>query len=312
MISYIKLARPRDWIKNLAVLAGPAFAMRASFADLIGAGTALAAFCLASSATYAINDVFDRRADALDPDKRHRPVASGAVSPINAVGFAVLLLAASLTLAATKLPPLCAVIIAGYAVMNLAYSLSLKKRMILDVILIAVGFVLRATAGAAAVGAFISPWLIACTFTLCMFLGFGKRRCEISRFDTPEQAQAHRHTLARYTPELLSHLVSVSAGMAIMTFLIYTLDRDPANAPPFNKHHLLYTLPLVAYCVFRYAMLTQDGKHSGPIDIFLRDPALMAAIALWALLAIAIMTERHWAPFLQLDDWFRSPPRPSG
>jgi len=144
------------------------------------------------------------------------------------------------------------------------------------------------------VEAYISPWLIVCTFTLCMFLGFGKRRCEIGAFNSLAEAGQHRATLARYTPELLAHLISVSAGITIMTFLLYTLDRDPVYAPPFNKHYLLYTIPLVAYGVFRYAMLTQTGEHHGPMSIFLRDRPLQATIILWCLLAAAMVSERYW------------------
>ncbi len=301
MISYIRLARPKEWIKNLAVIAGPVFAMRAGLADIVHTAEVFAAFCLAASATYAINDVLDRKADGLHPVKRHRPVASGAVSPAGALTWAFLLVAGAIALSVALLPPEATAIIIAYFIINLSYSLSLKSRIILDVILISIGFVLRATAGAAAIDAYISPWLIICTFTLCMFLGFGKRRCEIGMFESLELAGEHRSTLARYTPELLSHLVSVTAGIAIMTFLLYTLDRDPAYAPPFNKHHLLYTIPLVVYGVFRYAMLTQTGRHHGPMSIFLHDRPFQATIILWALLAGAIMIERHWLGYVGLE-----------
>ena len=301
VINYLRLARPKQWIKNLAVVAGPVFAMRAGVADIVHTFEVFAAFCLASSATYAVNDVFDRKADDLHPIKRHRPVASGAVPPAGALIWALLLIAGSLALTAGLLPPEATVIIVAYFVTNLAYSLSLKRRIILDVILISIGFVLRAAAGVAAIDAYISPWLIVCTFTLCMFLGFGKRRCEIGMFDSLAEASEHRITLARYTPELLAHLVSVTAGIAIITFLLYTLDRDPAYAPPFNKHHLLYTIPLVVYGVFRYAMLTQTGQHHGPMSIFLHDRALQATIILWALMAGAIMIERHWLGYVGLE-----------
>ncbi len=308
MTALLQLLRPKEWIKNLAVMAGPVFALRADGEAVLLTAVVFAVFCGASSATYTINDIFDRHADAHHPTKKHRPLASGAVTPASAVVWAIALIIATGYVGVRLLPPVCVVIVGAYFVINLAYSFALKRRMILDVILIAIGFVLRAAAGAAAIGVEISPWLIVCTFTLCMFLGFGKRRCEVGMFDSLEQAGEHRATLTRYTPELLSHLISVSAGITIMTFLLYTMDRDPAVAPPFNKHHLLYTIPLVVYGVFRYAMLIQAGNRDGPMDIILSDRPFQGAIILWALLALAIMTEKYWAPQIGLERLLEAAP----
>lgn len=302
MVTFLELMRPGQWIKNLAVLAGAAFALRVDRESLIHTAIIFAAFCLVSSATYCVNDILDRKADRLHPVKKHRPLARGAVGPASAMAWAGMLLAAGVALSASFLPIACTVLIAGYFCQNMAYSLALKRRIILDVILIAIGFVLRATAGAAAVEAYVSPWLIVCTFTLCLFLGFGKRRCEIAAFGSLEAAAEHRQTLLRYTPELLNHLISVSAGIAIMTFLLYTMDRDPAHAPPFPKHHLLYTIPLVVYGVFRYAMLILAGKRHGPMDIFLHDGPFVGTILIWAVLAAAIVTETYWLDVVPLAD----------
>ncbi|NOT00847.1 MAG: decaprenyl-phosphate phosphoribosyltransferase [Phycisphaerales bacterium] len=301
IVDLLKLMRPGHWVKNLAVVAGPMFALRADAESLRRTALVFAAFCLASSATYTFNDLLDRHADALHVTKKNRPIASGRVTPLAAVGLAILLLAGSVWVGVSTLPPRCALLVIAYLLMNLAYSLALKHRLILDVIMIAIGFVLRAAAGAAAIEVFVSPWLIVCTFTLCLFLGFGKRRCEIGMFDTLEEAGEHRATLRRYTPELLSHLISVSAGIAIMTFLLYTMDKDPQNAPPFNKHHLLYTIPLVVYGVFRYAMVIQTGTRHGPTDILLRDRPFLGAIFIWTVMVLAIMTEKHWVGRLGLD-----------
>ncbi|MEE9294504.1 MAG: decaprenyl-phosphate phosphoribosyltransferase [Phycisphaerae bacterium] len=293
MNHYLILMRPKQWIKNLAVLVGPAFALTFDAMAMMRTGVVFAAFCLVSSASYAVNDVLDREADARHPIKKHRPLASGAISPLGALVWAIALLAAGVVLCARLLPSTCVIIILGYFVMILAYSLALKRRMILDVILIAVGFVLRATAGADAVGAFVSPWLIVCTFTLCMFMGFGKRRCEIAQFDSLEEAGRHRNTLLRYTPELLNNLISVSAGITIVTFLLYTMDKDTPST--FPKEHLMFTLPLVVYGVFRYSMLVQSGKMHGPMDIVLRDRPFQGTVVVWALMAAAIMFEDKWA-----------------
>jgi len=214
MSEYIQLMRPHQWIKNLVVLAGPAFGLK--FFE-IEAFAAMAAFCLAASASYAINDVLDRDADRAHPEKRHRPVASGRVSAQSAIILASVLAIAAVGI--TLLPVIprnVTYLVVTYFVLILCYSTFLKRRPILDVIIIAVGFVLRAVAGAEAVQVFVSPWLIVCTFTLCLFLGFGKRRCELATLENKDDARTHRATLLRYTPELLNHLTSVSAGIAMM------------------------------------------------------------------------------------------------
>lgn len=287
MSHYIRLMRPHQWIKNLVVLAGPAFGLE--FADLRVLVVFLA-FCLVSSASYAINDIFDREADRTHPEKKHRPIASGDVSVSGAWGFATLLAVAAICTTHWLLSPVVTLLVAGYFILILAYSSFLKRRPILDVMIIAVGFVMRAVAGAAAVEAFVSPWLIACTFTLCMFLGFGKRRCELATLHSEEERGKHRATLLRYTPELLSHLISVSAGIALVTFLLYTMDSNPnIPHPPFRKELLLYTLPMVAYGFFRYTMLIETGRFTGPMQIVLKDKALILTGFLWVAAAIGII-----------------------
>ncbi len=296
--NYVQLARPHDWVKNLAVFAGPAFALRLFDAvSLWKAGIAFAAFCLTSSAIYAVNDTIDREADALHPTKRHRPIARGAIHPVTALIFGGLLVISAALLSSALLPRAATLLVVVYFVLMLAYSLALKNRIILDVIIIATGFVLRAWAGAAAVQVFISPWLIICTFMICMFMGFGKRRCEVAAFAGTGQASEHRATLTRYTPDLLNHLISVSAGIAIITFVQYTMTETPEHPTPFNKQHLLYTLPLVAYGVFRYAMLTESGRLNGPTQILLKDRPFLATVVLWGLIALGVVYEaklRYW------------------
>jgi 4-hydroxybenzoate polyprenyltransferase len=299
---FIELARPAQWIKNLAVLIGPVLGFKLFEPQAAGrAGVCFAVFCLASSASYAINDVLDREADAHHPTKCRRPVARGAIRPTAAAifGLALFILAAGLSVG--LLPRGTTILLGTYFVLILVYSIALKQRMILDVITVAVGFVLRAWAGAEAVGVLTSPWLIACTFTLCMFLGFGKRRCELAVIGNVEQAGEHRATLSRYTPELLNHLISVSAGIAIVTFLLYTMDPSQARRPPFPKEHLLYTLPLVAYGVFRYAMLAETGRWTGPTEIILKDRPFVATIVLWGLIAAGIVYEANLLRWIGFD-----------
>ncbi len=287
---YVQLARPAHWVKNLAVFAGPAFALRLFDASSVWkAGVAFAAFCLVSSASYAVNDAVDREVDARHPAKRNRPVARGAIRPVWAVVFALVLLAIGMALSEVLLPRAATAMVGLHFLLILAYSITLKKRVILDVIVIAAGFVLRASAGAKAVEVVISPWLVICTFTVCMFMGFGKRRCELASFANVEEAHEHRPTLLRYTPDLLNHLISVTGGIAIMTFVLYTMDRHPLRQPPFEKENLLYTLPLVVYGIFRYVMLSETGKLPGPTEILLKDRPFLATVVLWAVITVAVI-----------------------
>ncbi|GIK16232.1 MAG: decaprenyl-phosphate phosphoribosyltransferase [Planctomycetota bacterium] len=284
---FLQLLRPTQWIKNVVVLAGPVAAKRLfHLEDFINAILAFVAFCLASSAAYAINDTIDRHADARHPTKRHRPLARGAIRPATALMSAAVLISASLALSVMFLNPKVIIILATYFVMVLGYSVALKNRILLDVIVIATGFVLRAWAGSEAVGVQTSEWLVACMFTLCLFLGFGKRRCELAMLNNEEDAREHRATLVRYTPDLLNHLITVSAGIAIITFLLYTMDRGPS---PFDRRLMFYTLPIVFYGVFRYAMITELGIFAGPTEIILKDKGMRASILLWAAVALAIV-----------------------
>ncbi|MCG3131258.1 MAG: Decaprenyl-phosphate phosphoribosyltransferase [Phycisphaerae bacterium] len=284
---FIQLLRPTQWIKNVVVLAGPVAAKRLFHReDFVNALLAFAAFCLASSAAYAINDTIDRHADAKHPTKRNRPLARGAIRPATALTIAAVLITTALALSATLLNAKVVIILATYFVMVLGYSVALKNRILLDVIVIATGFVLRAWAGSEAVGVQTSEWLVACMFTLCLFLGFGKRRCELAMLNNEDDAREHRATLVRYTPDLLNHLITVSAGIAIITFLLYTMDRGPS---PFDRRLMFYTLPIVFYGVFRYAMITELGIFAGPTEIILKDKGMRASILLWAAVALAIV-----------------------
>lgn len=289
---YVALIRPSQWVKNVVVFAGPAAGLKLlSPVSLVQAVIAFAGFCLAASATYAINDAIDRHADASHPTKRRRPVARGAIKPATALAIGGTLFLASLVATTWLLNRAVAVVVATYFAMTVAYSLTFKRRMILDVIIIATGFVLRAWAGSLAVGVVTSEWLVVCMFTLCMFMGFGKRRCELTMIGNMDEARQHRHTLVRYTPDLLNHLITVTAGIAVMTFLLYTLDHSLSSAP-FPKEHLFYTLPIVVYGVFRFAMLTELGLYSGPTEIVLKDRAMLGTILLWAAAALVIAYQR--------------------
>jgi 4-hydroxybenzoate polyprenyltransferase len=295
MGAYLRLLRPPQWIKNVFVFAGVAFGNKLLGPDgvlwdsVLVAWLAFIAFCAASSVTYILNDIVDREQDRLHPTKSKRPLASGEVTVPAAIGLAVTLLAAMGLVLVFGLGdrPVCGGIIVGYLALNLFYSFAAKRVIILDVITIAVGFVLRAYAGAEAVDVFVSPWLIVCTFTLCLFLGFGKRRCELAVIGDDSDAAKHRPTLAEYTPEVLTTGLNISAGLAIVTFLLYTVD--PLPPAPFDKAKLMYTLPLVVYGIFRYLMLIGSGRITGPTDVIIRDRPFLLTVLIWVLVAQMIV-----------------------
>lgn len=292
---YIDLVRPQQWVKNVVVFAGPAAGLKLASAEAFPAVTlTFIAFCLAASAGYAINDVVDRTADRRHPRKSSRPVAAGRIGVSSAILMAVILAGAS-GVAAIFLSSGVKIVLAVYLALTVVYSLTLKRRVILDVLVIAMGFVLRAMAGSFAVDVPTSKWLIACVFTLCLFMGFGKRRCEIVMIGDADDAEKHRKTLVRYTPDLLNHLLTVSAGIAVITFLLYTLDTT-GHPAPFHKEQLFYTLPLVIYGLFRFAMLTESGVYTGPTEIVLKDRAMLATIVLWAFIALVIAYQSHLLP----------------
>lgn len=286
----LQIMRPAHWTKNVFVFAGLVFGKKlaGSSTDVLSAVTqALAAFvgfCLVSSAVYIFNDLMDRETDKRHPDKSRRPIASGEVSVAQANVVLAFCLVGALVTGYWVSGPVAAVV-AGYFGLMLGYSTLLKRVMILDCVVIAVGFCLRAIVGAMAVTVEISPWLIICTFAICLFLGFGKRRSEIAQL-SPE-AQSFRKTLTEYTPELLSHMLSVTSALAIVCFLLYAMDE--ATVTRFGSNHLVYTTPLVLFCVFRFSALIQTGKYSGPVQFILGDRPFQIGFILWALSCVLII-----------------------
>ncbi len=293
MMPIIRLARVHHWVKNIIVLLPVAFSMHLGDPRAwIRAATAMLAFCLISSAVYAVNDVHDRQADRLHPRKRLRPVASGDIGVGQAVAFALFCLAAGIGLAA-YLGYLALGLVIAYLALQGVYTFWLKSKMLLDVMCIAAGFVLRAAAGALAIGVLISPWLIICTFTLCLFMGFCKRRCEIRSMQDVQQLQGHRKVLAAYTPELLTHLITLSAGIAVVALMLYA--SSPMTVERFHTGSLVYTTPIFMYAVARFAMLCIAGAYDDPTDLILRDRTFQLTALAWMLAVVALI---KWAPRL--------------
>jgi len=278
------------WSKNIFVFVGLIFGGKLAGPVnevLLAIGSAIGGFfcfSLASSAIYIFNDIIDREADRLHPEKSQRPIATGAVTAGSAyVMFflcAVVALVSSYVLARSL-----AGIILIYMVLMILYSLLLKRALILDCVVISVGFCLRAVAGAVVVGVFISPWLLICTFALCLFLAFGKRRSEIVQLR--EDSEFFRKTLAGYTPELLAHMLDVTSGLAIVCFLLYATDERTLRV--FGTNNLVYTTPLVLYCIFRFSALIQKGRYSDPVQFVLHDLPFQIGFCLWVISCIGIV-----------------------
>ncbi len=295
----IRLARPSHWIKNGVVLLPVVFGMRMTDVDSWWRGiVAAAAFCLVSSFGYIINDIRDIGSDRHHPAKKDRLLASGKVSVKAAFIEAFILLAAGAALAFCASRGLF-IIVMAYVILGLSYSIILKHKALVDVICIAMGFVLRTAAGAVAIHVEVSPWLFICMFTICLFMGFCKRYSEVVTIGDMAAAKNHRPTLIVYTPELLTHLITVSAGIAIVAFLLYGLN--PRTVAQFGTNYFVYTLPVVVYGVFRFAMLSMEGAYSDPTDLVLHDRPFQMTVLLWVALALCII---NWGG--DLSGWLKS------
>ena len=289
-MNYFKIMRPSHWTKNVFVFAALIFGKKLlasphevflSFAAALGG---FFCFSLASSAIYIFNDIVDRQTDRLHPEKSSRPIASGEIPVGNALIMSVLCAAVAVIAGFSIVRELGAIIVV-YILLMVLYSLLLKRVMILDCVVISIGFCLRAIAGAVVVGVFISPWLVICTFALCLFMSFGKRRSEIEMLG--DVSDSFRRTLAGYTPELLAHMIDVTSGLAIVCFLLYTMDDRTLRI--FGTNNLVYTTPLVLYCIFRFSALIQKGRFSGPVGLILKDRPFQIGLLLWVISCIAVI-----------------------
>lgn len=276
--SLVLLARPHQWTKNVLVFAALVFAQRLFEPEsVVRSAIAFAAFCVLSSAAYVVNDLRDRGKDRLHPEKRLRPLASGAVGTIEAIAFAILLAAGAILLAAW-LTPHFLVVLGAYAVLQVAYSFGLKEVAVVDVMGLAGGFVLRATAGGVAIAVEISPWLIICTFLLALFLGFAKRRHEVTVLE--DKAALHRTSLQDYSPYFLDQMIAVVTASTVVAYAIYTVS--PEVQGRLGTQHLYLTLPFVLFGIFRYLYLVHQRNEGGnPTRVLLTDRALYLNGILW-------------------------------
>jgi 4-hydroxybenzoate polyprenyltransferase len=290
--------RPQQWTKNAFVGAAFLFALGDSDQGVAGhlatalylVAAAIVLFILASSGVYLLNDVTDIEADRRHPVKRLRPIAAGRVSPAAARLSAGVLAAAGL-LGALWLSPGFAVVLAGYVGLQLLYTFLLKRVALLDVFVIAAGFVLRALAGGVVLEVAISPWLLLCTFLLALFLALCKRRHE--RVVAEGVARESRASLARYDERLLDQLIAVVSGATIVCYAIYTLS--PETVEKFGTAALGFTIPFVVFGVFRYLDLVYRYELGDqPERILLKDIPMLATMLLYVATVLGIFALRSW------------------
>jgi 4-hydroxybenzoate polyprenyltransferase len=278
--------RPGQWTKNLLVFAALIFAVKLFDVPSIAASVeAFAIFCILSGVVYLVNDVADRRTDQQHPLKSRRPIASGALSPAAALTSAAVLAVVSLT-AAFLLARQFGMFAAAYLALLTLYSGPLKHVVILDVLTIAIGFVLRAAAGAAAIHVEISHWLFACTILLALFISLAKRRHELVLL--ADAATNHRPILGEYTPYLLDQMIAVVAAATLIAYVFYTVS--PETTEKFGTSGLDLTIPFPLYGIFRYLYLVHRREGGGsPADLLLNDRPLLTCVSLWVAAVVLIV-----------------------
>ena len=284
-INLLRSLRPSQWTKNLIVFAALIFGQRLldppSIARAVGA---FLAFCALSGVVYLINDVIDREQDRWHPAKRNRPVVSGALAARAAVTAAVMLGAGALGWSFWLSTRFGLVALAYLALLTM-YSVILQHVVTVDVLTIAMGFVLRAVAGGVAIGVPVSQWLLLCTILLALFLALSKRRHELVLL--AEDAAGHRPILGEYSPYLLDQMIGVVTASTVVSYIFYAID--PATSARFGTEWLSLTIPLPLYGIFRYLYLVHQKGGGTPSDLLLTDRPLLACIALWGLAVVLII-----------------------
>ena len=293
-----RLLRPKHYVKNVFVLAPLFFSgllKEHALSAVCLAGMAFVCFCLWSSAVYILNDICDRERDRLHPRKCQRPIASGKVSIPTAVVLDVLCFLLPFVLVGSvyfctegilSLHALGWFLLAGglYLLNNVLYCTVLRLQVILDVFSIALGFIFRVLGGCFILSVEPSPWILVCTFSLALFLGFSKRRMELNH---TEVDASYRASLSVYSVEFLNILLGVSMTVCVMAYMLYTLSSTTVELH--NTQHLIYTVPFVFYGTFRYLLTTIHGQADGPVEAILRDWLFQINALLWFVVTVVLL-----------------------
>lgn len=286
----LRLLRPKQWTKNAFVFAPLIFAKLLFDADpLLLTLRAFLAFCLTASAVYIINDIADREADRAHPEKRHRPLAAGTLSISHAILILAIVLSIDLFLL-LSLPLKFDLLVGSYFVMNLFYSLKLRDVFLLDVFIIAAGFMLRVLGGAYAISVVLSNWIVLCSLFISLFLGFAKRRGEL-REAQEAGITAKRKVLQLYRVEFLDQVLTVTAAGTVISYALYTVA--PRTIEVFGTDRLIFTTVFVIYGVFRYLFLIHTTSSvQNPTAALSTDVPILINGLLWIAACIAII---YWA-----------------
>lgn len=279
----LRTLRPRQWLKNVFVFAALVFDHKLTDPNLLGLSiAAFVVFCFLSSSVYILNDLSDIEKDRAHPKKRFRPIASGAL-PIPVAYAALVVLAPGSLIAAFSLGLSFGLVALAYFVSNVLYSFWLKHVVLIDVMVLASGFLLRSVAGAELIGSSISPWLYICVSLLALFMGFGKRRGELL---IAQNGGATRKVLNDYSLSFIDQLINLVASATIVAYSFYTFSAEnlPAN------HSMMLTIPFVLYAMLRYLYLIHiRGEGGAPDELVLVDRPLQLAFGLWALGVVLIL-----------------------
>jgi 4-hydroxybenzoate polyprenyltransferase len=278
--------RPGQWVKNLFIFAGLIFSGNLFHpVVLIRVGQGFILFSLVASSIYIFNDVMDVEFDRAHPEKKNRPLAAGRLSARAAYATLAVLALAGL-IGALTLHRVFFAILLSYFVINLAYTLKIKKMVILDIMCIASGFVLRVLAGTELAEVRPSDWLILCTIMLSLFLGFSKRRHELAVIGT--EAPVHRKVLAEYSLSFLDQMIAVATACTVMSYALYTVS--PQTVSNFGSRNLVFSIPFVIYGIYRYLYLIHRKKLGGnPTREVVSDLPLLINALLWALLVVLVI-----------------------
>lgn len=272
--------RPQQWYKNILLFVGIVFSANYFNASMwLEAVLAFVFFCLLSSGEYLINDIIDRARDRRHPLKRKRPIASGELKVSYALFFAIILIVIALLGSYFAINTPFFIFAAAYVLLVLLYSLALKHLVIADVLIIAIGFVLRAVAGCVAIGVFVSPWLIVCTLLFALLLVFGKRRGEIVGMGG--RAAARITGLSGYSVTMLDQLIGITTAAAIVSYLMYSFFM--------GNYYMMLTVPSVVYGLFRYLFLVHQENFGGELERIFKDKPTLLNLAIWVLLVVIVL-----------------------
>lgn len=278
--------RPGQWVKNLFIFAGLIFSGNLFHPEvLIRVSTGFILFSVVASSIYIFNDIIDLEFDRAHPEKKNRPVAAGLLSVPAAYAGAIVLALAGL-IGALTLDRVFFAILLSYLIINFAYTIKIKKMVILDIMCIASGFVLRVFAGTELAEVMPSDWLILCTIMLSLFLGFSKRRHELATTGT--DALSHRKVLGEYSLSFLDQMIAVATACTVMSYALYTVS--PQTISRFGTRNLVFSIPFVIYGIYRYLYLIHQKNMGGnPTREIVSDIPLLINALLWALLVVLII-----------------------